>query len=74
MNKKTSKRSFYTRKPLTHSVSIPVPAYDSSYPGYTKAIDWCKANCRGSWQYNQNGEFLFERESDLAFFSHVWRR
>lgn len=69
-----NRKIFRKVRPMTHTVSIPVPAYDPNYPGYTKAMDWCKKNCRGGWQYAQNGEFLFERESDLAFFTHTWRR
>jgi hypothetical protein len=74
MLKKAFKKQYQSRRPLKFSVSIPVPSYDPNYPGYTKAMDWCRANCRGGWQYNQNGEFVFERESDLAFFTHIWRK
>ena len=63
------------KKPvLNHAVTIPVPAYDPNFPGYTKPMEWCDKNCRGAWQFNLNGEFLFEYESDMAFFSLTWRR
>jgi len=74
MNRKTFKKANQIRKPLKFTVSIPTPKYDPNFPGFTKPMDWCKQNCRGGWQYQQNGEFVFERESDLAFFSHIWRK
>jgi hypothetical protein len=63
-----------SQKPLDYSTTIAVPAYDSNFPGYTKPIDWCQINCRGLWRYNQNGEFLFEKASDLALFTQVWKK
>jgi hypothetical protein len=70
MNKKSFKRA----RPMKYSITIGVPPYDSNYPGYSKPMEWCKTSCRGGWQYNQNGEFLFEKESDLALFAHTWKK
>lgn len=43
------------------------------YQGWTPCMNWCRDNCEGSWQYQSEGVFLFEKEYDHLMFMLTWQ-
>jgi hypothetical protein len=42
------------------------------YQGWTPCMEWCQDNCLGRWQYDTEGVFRFDLDSDATAFMLKW--
>jgi hypothetical protein len=56
---------------MTITVSVAAPK-TKVYQGWSPCMDWCRANCQGTWAYDTEGVFRFSLKSDATAFLLKW--
>lgn len=56
---------------MSITVSVAAPK-TKVYQGWSPCMDWCRANCQGTWAYDTEGVFKFSLKSDATAFLLKW--